>query len=231
MIELLNIDNMKYMTTQLDNVFDLAIVDPPYFNGPNKLGYYGANISSTGVIRKGYKAIGRWNLPNQQYFTELKRISKHQIIWGMNYYSIKNLGAGRIVWDKCNGTSSFSDCEIAYCSMHDSVRMFKYMWNGFCQGKNIFEGHIQQGNKRLNEKRIHPCQKPIKLYEWILTKYAKEGWKILDTHTGSASLAIACHNLDFSLVGCEIDKEYFKNGKERYRNHIKQLQLFKKEKF
>ncbi|MCK5607487.1 site-specific DNA-methyltransferase [Candidatus Pacearchaeota archaeon] len=169
MVEILHIKNMDYMATQPDKSFDLAIVDPPYFNGPNKLGYYGERVSSVGVCRPAYEKTKDWDIPGQEYFDELIRVSKHQIIWGINYYNIKNIGPGRIVWDKCNGASSFSDCEIAYTSCHDSVRMFAFMWNGMMQGRSIHDGRIQQGNKKLNEKRIHPTQKPIKLNEHFFT--------------------------------------------------------------
>lgn len=224
-IEILNIDCMEYMATQSDNAFDLAIVDPPYFNGPQKLGYYGANISSVGVVRKGYRSIGLWDMPSEIYITELVRVSKRQIIWGINYFDIKNIGPGRIIWDKCNGKSTFSDCEIAYCSSHSSVRLFRYMWNGFMQGKNIAKGHIQQGNKKLNEKRIHPTQKPVKLYEWLLQKYAQKGEKIIDTHLGSGSSAIAAHYFGCDFVGCEIDQVYHTDAVARFKQKTAQIAL------
>lgn len=191
-----------------DNFFDLSIVDPPYFLGPNKRKYYGRSKSTTNVRRVEYPVINTWDVPGREYFKELERVSKNQIIWECNYYDY-TFGAGRIIWDKCNGSSSFSDCEIAYCSTHDSVRIFRYMWNGMMQGKNIDEGHIQQGNKKLNEKRIHPCQKPVNLYLWLLNKYANPGDKILDTHVGSASSLIACDRLGFDYVGFEKSEEVY----------------------
>lgn len=130
------------------------------------------------------------------------------------------------MWDKCNQGSSFSDCEIAYCSLHDSVRLFRYMWNGMFQGKNIEAGHIQQANKKKNEKRIHPTQKPILLYEWILGKYAKVGDLILDTHVGSASSLIACERMGFSYVGFELDEHYYKLAKERLEVEKAQISIF-----
>ncbi len=162
--------------------------------------------------------------PTKEYFDELFRVSKNQIIWGCNYFDYIFPSTGRIVWDKCNGKSTFSDCEIAYCSSHDSVRMFRFMWNGMMQGKSIEEGHIMQGNKKLNEKRIHPTQKPVTLYEWLLTKYAREGDIILDTHVGSGSSLIACERLGFEYIACDIDPFYFaaaneRIAKERYREH------------
>lgn len=185
-----NLDCMEGMKIFPDKYFDLAIVDPPYFSGPERRGFYGRKVSPIGVSRL-YEQMKHWDVPGNDYFQELFRVSKNQIIWGCNYFDYP-FGAGRIVWDKCNGASDFSDCEIAYCSLHDSVRLFRYMWNGMFQGKSMTEGWIQQGNKSKNERRIHPTQKPVVLYEWILQKYAKPGFKILDTHVGSASSLIAC---------------------------------------
>ena len=155
-------DCMEYLPQFPDKYFDIAVVDPPYFSGPEKRNYYGRTVSPIGVQRH-YKSSDEWSVPDNTYFDELARVSKEQIIWGCNYFNYP-FGPGRIVWDKCNGDSSFSDCEIAYCSLHDSVRLFRYMWNGMFQGKSIEEGTIQQGNKQKNEKRIHPTQKPVNLY-------------------------------------------------------------------
>ncbi len=207
-----------------DKFFELAVVDPPFFSGPEKREYYGRQISPIGVKRY-YKASDEWELPDEDYFNELFRVSKHQIIWGCNYFDYP-FGPGRIVWDKCNGESSFSDCEIAYCSMHDSVRLFRYMWNGMFQGKSLTEGHIQQGNKKLNEKRIHPTQKPVNLYRWIIWKYIQSGWKILDTHTGSASSLIAYHEAGLPFVAFEKDKYMYGLSMERYRTETAQMSLF-----
>lgn len=207
---------MDYMKDCKDNQFDLAVCDPPYFSGPDKLGYYGASVSSIGIVRGGYEKTDDWEVPKQDYFDELLRISKHQIIWGINYYDIKYLGSGRIIWDKVNGDSSFSDCEIAYCSKHDSVRMFSYLWNGMLQGKNMYEGKTQRGNKKLNEKRIHPTQKPVVLYDWILEKYAEPGMKIIDTHLGSGSFCLSAHKFGVDLIGCEKTKIYAVNSQKRY---------------
>ena len=135
----------------------------------------------------------------------------------MNYYPYGIFSSGRIVWNKVNGKSSFSDCEIAFCSMIDTVRMFTYMWNGMCQGKSLKEGHLQQGDKRKNEKRIHPTQKPVALYAWLLQNYANPGDKILDTHLGSGSSRIAAYKMGFDFYGTEIDKEYFDAQEKRFR--------------
>ncbi len=220
-----NMDCMDGMRQFPDKYFELATVDPPYFSGPEKRGYYGRTISPIGVQRH-YKKSDNWRVPGREYFEELARVSQNQIIWGCNYYQYIFPGSGRIIWDKCNGESSFSDAEIAYCSMHDSVRVFRYMWNGMMQGKSISEGWVQEGDKRKNEVRIHPTQKPVALYEWLLTKYAKAGDKILDTHVGSASSLIACHNLGFDYVGFEIDKTYFDMANATKQAHKAQTSIF-----
>lgn len=165
---------MSYLPDFPDNYFDVAVVDPPYFSGPEKRKFYGNETSPIGVKRVEYEKMDTWKPPSKEYFNQLFRISKNQIIWGCNYFDY-NFPPGRIIWDKCNGNSSFSDCEIAACSFHDSVRLFRYMWNGMQQGKSINEGWIQQGNKSMNEKRIHQTQKPVNLYRWICQRYIKEG--------------------------------------------------------
>lgn len=205
--EFKNMDCMTEMVKFPNNYFDVAIVDPPYYSGPEKRKFYGRKISPIGVQRI-YDKSTSWSVPEREYFDELFRISKNQIIFGCNYFDYP-FGSGRIVWDKCNGSSSFSDCEIAYTSFHDSVRLFRYMWNGMMQGKSISEGHIQQGNKKLNEKRIHPTQKPVNLYRWLAQKYLKPGQLVLDTHVGSGSSLIAFEEYDLQYVGYEVDKNYY----------------------
>ena len=167
----------------------------------------------------------KWDIPDAEFFTELDRVSRHYIVWGCNYFDFV-FSHGRIVWDKCNGESSFSDCEIAATNCFESVRLFRYMWSGMFQGKSISEGTVQQGNKALNEKRIHPTQKPVALYTWILQKYAKPGDKILDTHLGSGSSRIAAYDLGFDFVGCEIDPHYFQAQEKRFAEHTAQISLF-----
>lgn len=220
----LNQDCVQGMKCYPDNYFDLAIVDPPYFSGPNTRGYYGRKENSIGG-RRLYDTIPDWSIPDKEYFEELFRVSKNQIIWGVNYFQYE-FGSGRIVWDKVNGESSFSDCEIAFCSVHDSVRLFRYMWNGMFQGKSIVEGHIQQGDKKLNEKRIHPTQKPINLYRWLIQKYAKDGYKILDTHVGSASSLIAFEEAGLEYVGFEKDERIYQLALDRLDKYKLQLKLF-----
>lgn len=218
-----NADCMEGMKQYPDKYFDLAIVDPPYFSGPERREYYGKKTSPIGVQRF-YEPSADWEIPGEEYFHELGRASKHQIVWGCNYF-LYHFGPGRIVWDKCNGNSSFSDCEIAFCSLHDSVRLFRYMWNGMMQGKSIEEGWIQQGNKKLNEKRIHPTQKPVNLYRWLIQKYVQPGWKILDTHVGSASSLIAFEEAGLDYVGYEIDPARYHAARQRLEEHRAQLTL------
>lgn len=166
-ITLIHADCMDILMNMTDKSFDLAIVDPPYFSGPERRQFYGQRISSIGVKRI-YQKSETWAVPTKNYFDELKRVAKHYIIWGCNYYDYI-FAHGRIVWDKCNGSSSFSDCEIAATDLFNSVRLFPFMWNGMLQGKSMTEGRVMQGNKKHNEHRIHPTQKPVALYSWLLT--------------------------------------------------------------
>lgn len=219
-----HMDCMEGMKAFPDNYFDLGITDPPYFSGPEKRNYYGRKESQTGVRRRNYGKTDTWEIPSEEYFKELFRISKNQIIWGCNYFKYP-FPPGRIIWDKVNGESSFSDCEIAYCSLHDSARLFRYMWNGMMQGKSIAEGQIMQGNKALNEKRIHPTQKPVALYKWLLSKYAKPGDKIIDTHVGSASSLIACEDLGYQYIGFEKDLHIYTLSRQRLKDHKAQIKL------
>lgn len=219
-----NIDCMEAMRKMPDKCFDLAVVDPPYYSGPEKRGYYGRKVSKIGVHRD-YPISPSWELPGEEYFRELIRISKNYIVWGCNYFSF-HFSPGRIVWDKCNAGSSFSDCELAATSVHNSTRIFRFMWNGMMQGKSIAEGNVMQGNKQKNEVRIHPTQKPVLLYTWIFQKYAKQGDKILDTHLGSGSSRIAAYDAGLDFVGFEINKEYFDLQEERFTAHTAQCSLF-----
>lgn len=219
-----NVDCMKAMGEIPDKYFDLAVVDPPYFSGPEKRGYYGKEGGGIGG-RRNYEVSLAWNIPTQEYFLELLRVSKSWIVWGCNYFDF-HFPPGRIVWDKCNGESSFSDCEIAATNCHVSTRLFRYMWNGMMQGKSITEGHIMQGDKRKNELRIHPTQKPVNLYIWIFNKYAKSGYKILDTHLGSGSSRIAAQNLGLDFVGFEIDATCFQLQEERFKDFMRQCSMY-----
>ena len=208
-------DNMKLMARYEDNYFDLAIVDPPYGIDIAKNG----SVGGVGVCKVTDYGAKEWDSkpPNVDYFIELKRVSKNQIVWGANHF-IENIPQSNsscwIVWDKDN-TGNFADSELAWTSFDTAVRNFKWRWNG-----------MLQQNMKNKEIRIHPTQKPIKLYEWLLMNYAKEGDKILDTHLGSGSIAIACHNLGFDLTACELDKEYYDAAIKRIEQHKRQQKLF-----
>lgn len=217
-------DCMDILRSLPDKSFDLAIVDPPYYSGPERRQFYGKKVSDIGVSRL-YAKSEKWHVPTAAYFDELLRVAKYYIVWGCNYFDYI-FAHGRIVWDKCNGASSFSDCEIAATNLIESVRLFPFMWNGMLQGKSIAEGRIMQGNKALNEKRIHPTQKPVALYAWLLNTFAKEGWTILDTHLGSGSSAIACHELGYTMLGIELDHNYYEAAEQRLIDCQKQLKLF-----
>lgn len=225
-----NMDCAQGMKEFPDKYFDLAIVDPQYgrkeHGGKNRSGYVRQKNGSKIFVKDGQYENRKWDNepPSEEYFNELMRVSKNQIIFGCNYFDYPLIG-GRIVWDKCNDGSDQSDAEIAYCSMNDRIDIFRYMWRGMFQGKSITEGTTQQGNKRLNEKRIHPTQKPIALYEWLLSRYAKPNDIILDTHVGSASSLIACYNTNHKFVGFELDEYYYKLSKQRLDTEMAQMRL------
>jgi len=199
-IKLFNMDCMTALREMEDNAFDLAIVDPPYgigINSSGRLGHYGG---------KGKD----WDsaIPDDEYFSELSRVSKNQIIWGANYFKMKPTRC-YVIWDKQQPQGlSFADSEFAWTSFDESARTFRKP--------------PQNADK---EHRIHPTQKPVALYKWLLQKYAQEGDKILDTHTGSASIAIACHDAGYDLTGYELDEDYFKAALHRLETHRKQGQF------
>ena len=230
-----NIDCMEAMAKMKDNEFDLAIVDSPYGIGASRPSIKPCRVkqkngSFLGVTQPNYKHKD-WDdkAPADEYFNELLRISVNQIIWGVNYFKYPLVG-GRIIWDKINGHTDQYDGEIAYNSINNRVDIVRYMWAGMHQGKlpsdKLIIANEQQGNKGLNEKRIHPTQKPVVLYKWLLKNYAKEGDRILDTHLGSGSSRIAAHNMGFDFTGYEIDKDYFDPQEKRFNNHILQGELF-----
>jgi site-specific DNA-methyltransferase (adenine-specific) len=210
-ITITNEDNMLLMARYPDNYFDLAIVDPPYGLGDRLV--KGGAKGGMGTMRNlADEKVTIWDdkIPEPQYFMELQRVSKNQIIWGGNYF-LDYLGKtdGFVVWDKMNGNNPMADCELAWQNVKGSTRMFK--WHHFSGG---------------HTKKIHPTQKPVALYKWILDKYAKENDKILDTHLGSGSIAIACHDYGFELTACELDKEYYDKAIQRIKNHVSQQKLF-----
>ncbi|WP_339898254.1 DNA methyltransferase [uncultured Gilvimarinus sp.] len=221
MIELLNVNCMDYMRDLPDNSFDLVVADPPYFDGPNKPGFYrNGEYSSTLAPAGKYGELKHWDVPGPEFFAEIKRISQHQIVWGANHLADRYecAGPGWIVWDKQNGSSSFADAELASTTFDKAVRIFQYRWNGMIQGSH--------GNKRLNETRIHPTQKPVILYKWLYENYAQPGWRILDTHLGSASSAIAAHYCELDFVGTEIDSDQFRKSSKRFTAETKQIDIF-----
>ncbi len=229
MIELLHTDCMNYMATLPDDAFDLAIVDPPYGRGEDGGKNRCSNVKQKNgsVLRcmDGAYMKKDWDHepPPPEYFAELWRVSKHRIIWGANYMPVP-LPGGVIVWDKINDGSDQSGAEIAFCSLNERVDVVRYLWRGMMQGEAVGSAR-QQGNKALNERRIHPTQKPVKLYEWLLQKYARPGMRILDTHLGSGSIAIAAHRAGVELVGCEIDADYWRAAKERFEAETRQTSL------
>jgi site-specific DNA-methyltransferase (adenine-specific) len=228
-IQLHNCDCMELMRSFADKAFDLAVVDTPYGIGEN-----GSTNHSRGklAVAKDYKPFAGNDIdaPPVEYFTELKRVSKNQIIWGANHFIERNPKNAScwIVWDKLNGESDFADCELAWTSFPVAVRRFLYRWAG-----------MLQGNMADKEIRIHPTQKPVALYSWLFSKYAKPGQRILDTHLGSGSIAIAAHRIAIAahriaiaahriglpLIAAEVDADYFKASVERIEKELAKLTL------
>ena len=216
-INLHHTDCMDFMRDVPDNYYELAIVDPPYGIGEDGgKGVRTSPLRPNSYLREPkYKAKGWDNkIPDKEYFIELLRVSKNAIIFGANHF-IENIPNANtscwIVWDKKNGDTDFADCELAWSNMKSAVRKYE-----------IHKFHETRGGKDC----IHPTQKPVALYKWILDKYAKPNDKILDTHGGSMSIAIACHDYGFDLDLCELDKEYFDKGVQRVKNHVAQQKLF-----
>ena len=208
-IELIHGDCMEYMAKMPDKSFDLAIVDPPY-----GIGDFTNSTLSEGrkVTVSKFNGTVRWNdeIPKQEYFKEIIRVSKEQIIWGANYYNCFPKNGAAIVWYKHTKHPNYSDCEIA----------------SYSKGVRVAYVSIEWYSLNRKEITIHPCQKPIDLYAWCLKNYAKEGNKILDTHLGSGSIAIACYDMGYDLTGFEIDLEYYNAAVKRLETHKKQLTLF-----
>ncbi len=190
-----------------DKFFDLAIVDPPYGIGED-----GRKNHTRGILAKAkdYRSRFRYDNepPTSDYFEQLFRVSKNQIIWGANHFLARTSPAW-VVWDKDNGYNDFADCELAWTSFKTAVRKAKFKWQGMLQQ--------DVANK---EHRIHPTQKPVALYRWLLENYAKPGDLILDTHVGSASSLIACESMGFNYIGYEIDPEYYEAAKKRMNKGI-----------
>ena len=213
-ISIYNEDCLQALKAMADKQFDLAIVDPPYGIGMDST-HFKTKSSNAKPNDYGKKD---WDnaIPNKEYFNELLRVSRHQIVWGGNYF-VENLTNSScwVVWDKDNGDSIHADCELAWTSFKTGVKKVKWLWHG-----------MRQQNMKNKEKRIHPTQKPVALYRWLLYEFAKEGDKILDTHLGSGSIAIACWDMGYDLTAYEVDKEYYDNACKRLETHKAQLTLW-----
>lgn len=215
--EVFNEDCIQVMKRYPDKFFDLAVVDPPYGLKIANSEYLGndKNDKRWNGRANGYRHIKKnWDneVPSAEYFIELQRVSKNQIVWGWNYYvSYFNDCPSYIVWNK-EASGNYSDCEMAWCSIKGTNKIFKWLWNGF--------------RKQQPEARIHPTQKPVALYDWIYSKFAVEGQKILDTHLGSGSSRISANKAKLNFVGCEIDEEYFNKQNKRHEEFVSQIRLF-----
>lgn len=214
--ETFNIDCMEALREAPDNHWDLAICDPPY-----GIGESGSTNKSRAVLAtsRDYKPFAGHDLepPSAEYFSELRRASRNQIIFGANHF-ITRIGSDSscwFVWDKDNGATDFADCELAWTSFSSAVRRLRYRWQG-----------MLQEDMKNKEDRIHPTQKPVALYKWLLTNYAKPGDRILDTHLGSGSSRIAAYDLGFDFTGYELDVDYYNAQEERFQRHIAQPKLF-----
>jgi len=205
------IDCLAYMMECPDKMFDLAIVDPPY-------GINAGNMTmGKGISSKIKKSNWDNKIPDEKYFDELFRVNKNQIIFGGNYFKLPTTNSW-IVWDKDRKKNiSYSDGELLWTSFGFNLKIYKYKYDGFL-GADV-------------DCRIHKAQKPINFYKWLLQNYAKPGWTIFDSHIGSGSSRIACHDLGFDFVGCELDKYYWQAQEERFQNHVIQSELFDKSEY
>jgi len=211
-IEMLNCDCMDYMAGLPDKAFELAIVDPPYGIQKGNL----TGFKKKTIQHEQSEKCAEWDTrPDSSYFKELFRVSKNQIIWGMQYF-VDDLPdfSQPIIWDKKTGDNYFADAELAYCSIPGTARMFTHQWCGAFK------------DSERGEKSVHVNQKPVALYKWLLSRYAKPGDRILDTHGGSGSICIACHDLGFDLTWMEKDADYYEAACKRYKNHAAQASLF-----
>lgn len=228
MTEAYNLDCMTAMKAMSDNAYDLAIVDPPYGIGCMSMNYTRSGAvrelsrkSKNVAARRDYRHFADWDIkPGPEYFAELFRVSRKQIIWGGNYFSdMLPPSKSFLVWDKRVQDSmrnDFADCEYAWMSEGMGVaRIYRYLWNG-----------MLQGDMKRKQERIHPTEKPIALYKWILQNYAKPGYKILDTHLGSGASRIAAWEMGYEFTGYEIDREYFEAQEKRFKAYTAQLNMF-----
>lgn len=223
------VNNVLGMSEYEDNYFDILITDLEYGLGasnpsdkPNYVKQKNGTSKKIENVNKYEKSDWDNKLSGPDYFAQAFRVSKRQIIFGGNYYG---LTGGYLVWDKLNGNSDQFDCELAWLSFTQRMEMVYYKWHGMFQGvycgKDIEKAMVQQGNKKLNEKRIHVTQKPILMYDWILEKYVNDGEKVLDTNEGSASLKFSCYKRGIEYVGMENDETMFYKAQERFEENIK----------
>jgi site-specific DNA-methyltransferase (adenine-specific) len=230
MLTITNEDNMELMARYPDNYFDLAIVDPPYGIGASKQSQSSSKIKGrkNSIVKRSTLNSKNWDndIPTKDYFNELFRVSKNQIIWGGNYFPLPLINSW-IVWNKLQVLETRSDGEMAWTSFKRPLKIVPLLQDGFKRGQNVGYNQPVIYNEPFSGKQtIHPTQKPPQLYKWLLDKYAKPTDKILDTHLGSGSIAIACHDYGFDLTACELDKEYFDKAMTRINNHVAQQKLF-----
>ena len=215
-----NIDCIEFMKGLPDNYFQLSCVDPPYGIGAGKKSFQSGTRKSYTHTDKDWDA----STPPDEYWNELFRISKNQIVWGANYYANKlPISRGWVYWHKMVLTDNYSQGELAWTSFDCVMKFVEYKYQGNYLG---FRNGITTQSSTKEETRIHPTQKPIALYEWLLTNYAKEGDKIFDSHLGSQSSRIAASKMGFEFVGCELDADYFQQGNKRFEQFIAQKRLF-----
>jgi len=207
-MKITNEDNMDLMARYKDNYFDLAIVDPPY-----GIARFVNRVELSNRLCKSAK-LNEWDTkPSPEYFEELFRVSKNLIIWGANNFTLPE-SEYFLIWDKHQTVDNFASAEYAWTNCKKPAKVFRYSI------------HKTMSDRKSEGGKIHPTQKPVKLYEWLLMNYAKENDKILDTHLGSGSIALACHNLGYDLTACELDKEYFDAAMKRLKEHQQQLTMF-----
>jgi site-specific DNA-methyltransferase (adenine-specific) len=229
-LNITNEDNMELMARYPDNYFDLAIVDPPYGIGASKQSQSSSKIKGrkNSIVKRSTLNSKNWDndIPTKDYFNELFRVSKAQIIWGGNYFPLPLINSW-IVWNKLQVLETRSDGEMAWTSFKRPLKIVPLLQDGFKRGQNVGYNQPVIYNEPFSGKQtIHPTQKPVALYKWLLSNYAKEGDKILDTHLGSGSIAIACHDYGFDLTACELDAEYYQKAMQRINNHLAQQKLF-----
>jgi len=229
-LNITNEDNMELMARYPDNYFDLAICDPPYGIGASKQSQSSSKIKGrkNSIVKRSTLNSKNWDneIPSQEYFNELFRVSKEQIIWGGNYFPLPLINSW-LIWNKLQVLETRSDGEMAWTSFKKPLKIVPLLQDGFKRGQNVgYNQPIIYNEPFSGKQTIHPTQKPVALYKWLLDKYAKQGDKILDTHLGSGSIAIACHDYGFDLTACELDKEYFDKAIKRIINHTNQTKLF-----